>query len=240
MIPGIDVSHHNAPSAVPWRDVRGGFAFLRATFGSTGVDKAATEHAARAVGEGCQAIGAYHYLKADSGGGDQARHFFERVDQLEQVTGRLAIAVDVEGMPPPHPPWDPSIYTSRLYAFLDVVQKAGRVCAVYIAPWQAAKMGLDARVGACPLWLAHWVPVPKTPKPWSDWQIWQYGIDSSIDRNRYRGSVAELRALFGLDGPALTYDTLGPVTTAVRAAEGRGATVESFVARDEGPVIDGR
>lgn len=239
MIPGIDLSHHNGPGAVPWRTAK--FAFVRATFGSKGLDTATTEHLSRGLQAGCPVLGAYHYLKADSPGGDQAAHFLSRVLQLEGLAGPLALAVDVEDMPPPHPPWDASIYTSRLLAFLDVLERAGRVCAVYIAPWQAAKMGLDARVGRCPLWLAHWVSIPKVPNPpWSDWAIWQYAVEGGIDRNRYRGSVADLRALFRLDSP-LSFDVLAPVVTEIRAAEGRGpGGVEDFTSRPEGPVIDGR
>ena len=245
MIPGIDLSHHNALSAAPWHTVTSGFAFVRATFGGTGLDTAATEHLARGLAAGCPALGAYHYLRADSLGEKQARHFLSRVEELEQMTGPLMCAVDVEDMPPPHPPFDRTVYASRLYVFLETMAKADRVCAVYIAPWMAAAMALDQRVGACPLWLAHWVSVPKVPFTWANvgasWTIWQYGVEgpkgAEIDRNRCRLSVADLRAVMGLDRPAATYDTLGPVTVGVRAAEGRGATVEDFVFRDEGPVI---
>ena len=80
--------------------------------------------------------------------------------------------------------------------------------------------------------------MPRAPRPWTDWRIWQFGVDGGVDRNRFRGSVEDLRALL-LPEP-LSYDTLGPVVSEVRAAEGRGRTVEDFQSRDEGPVIDGR
>ncbi len=242
MIPGIDLSSHNSVPAAPWASVRSGFAFVRVTMGATGRDTAAAEHLARGAQAGCPALGAYHFLRADSAGERQAEGFLARVHELEQVTGPLLCAVDVEDMPPPHPPWDLAAYRRALLDFLDVLSRAGRVCAVYVAPWMADRLALPPELAACPLWLAHWVSVPKPPKPWSTWQIWQYGVEGvqgqQVDRNRYRGTAQDLRELFRLDSqPA--FDSLGPVVTSIHAARGQGpGGAEDFVTGPGEGVID--
>ena len=59
-----------------------------------------------------------------------------------------------------------------------------------------------------------------------------------FDRNRFDGSIEELRALV-LPDQASSYDSLGPVVTSIHAARGQGpGGAEDFVSRDEGPVID--
>ncbi len=78
-----------------------------------------------------------------------------------------------------------------------------------VAPRQSEKSRLPCR------WLARYGPEPKPPPAWKRWELWQYsdgnlgpephevaGI-SPCDRDRFNGSAAELRALWGYPAPAM-------------------------------------
>lgn len=54
-----------------------------------------------------------------------------------------------------------------------------------------------------PLWIAHYdVQQPTLPASWSSWSFWQYtekgavrGIIGNVDRNKFNGSLNDLKAL---------------------------------------------
>lgn len=99
-----------------------------------------------------------------------------------------------------------------------------------------------------PLWAAHvGVTSPLVPPPWERAVLHQYehnakvagakkGTFAAVDWNRSELTIEQLAAVFRGDAVP-GFDTLGPVLAGVRAAEGRGATADTFVSRDEGPAI---
>jgi lysozyme len=55
-----------------------------------------------------------------------------------------------------------------------------------------------------PLWIAHYTakPQPNIPATWNNWVLWQFsekgkvnGVKGSVDRDRFNGSLDDLRAL---------------------------------------------
>lgn len=235
MLLGIDVSSHNPPAFVPWKAAR--FGFVRVTMGSKGIDEHAYEHFLRARTAGVELLGAYHYLRGDSPGAEQAQHFAARVLDLERQGGPLALAVDVEPLPPPAPSWERGVYAQALASFVEALP-IQRPCAVYGSPGYLVTLQLGARVLGCPWWLAHWnVGEPMTPAPLPGWTVHQYAVLGGIDRNRFRGDEAGFREVFGLHPPPLPFDVLGGVVSAVQAAQGIGDSGEDFVSRDEGPAF---
>ena len=245
MIWGLDVSHwQTKPAAVPWKGRA--FGCVRITWGVEGVDELADEHMARALDAGVQLLIAYHYQK-DQPGSIQADHFHRRRRELEATFGPLGCANDLEDMigPDGKPvPWDLARYQASTAAFVGRHRElTPRPLAIYGNPHDLQRYAVADRIADEPLWLADWLAPYPVPPPWKRWTILQFkgGGLTGFDENRYDGTIEEMRARFLPDAVhPLTYDSLGPVTTAVRAAEGRGATVETFVSRDEGPVIDGR
>jgi|GEM_PF-1227335 len=61
---------------------------------------------------------------------------------------------------------------------------------------------------ACDLWVAHWeTDKPVLPDVWNSWLFWQYtshgalpGYDGRLDRDRFNGTVEELRDKYGGGG----------------------------------------
>jgi hypothetical protein len=184
-------------------------------------------------------IGAYHYLRGDSPGYEQADVFWDRACDLGGGES-FALAVDLEDMMPPAPPWDRKVYGQRGADFLERLRHlSGRPCGVYGSPGYLATLALPAAL-AGPLWAAHWgVATPLVVPPWSEATIHQYAVIDGLDRNRFRGTRADFRRAFGLEVLTPTDEQLGALAGRVRRAEGRGDTAETFVAIDEGPVIPG-
>jgi lysozyme len=55
-----------------------------------------------------------------------------------------------------------------------------------------------------PLWIAHYTgnPLPNFPATWNNWTLWQFsekgqvnGLNTSVDQDRFAGSLADLKAL---------------------------------------------
>ena len=191
---GVDVSHHNGP--VPWAGISPSFAFVRASYG-TAPDAYARGHLSMAQGAGVELLGAYHYMRGDVDGTAQARAFLSRAAELEaQLPGAaLALAVDIEHLPEPEPPWDVPTYRAVLLAFLETLRAAGRVCAVYGPRLLLADLDLPAWVSRLPLWAAS---TPPAPAPWTSIAIQQTGVVAKIDRNTFTGDADDWRRLFEL------------------------------------------
>jgi nucleoid-associated protein YgaU len=100
-----------------------------------------------------------------------------------------------------------------------------------------------------PLWIAHYTekPRPRLPKGWKRWTLWQYtdqgrvsGIGGRCDLDRFRGSLAELRAFAGggtlpppdfppLSGPGEKTYSVQPGDTLSGIALRFGVTVSALV-----------
>jgi lysozyme len=224
MLEGPDVSRHNGGQ--PWAAMRPGFAIARASYG-TASDVAARPHLTAAHGAGVELLGAYHYLRADVSAAEQAHVFLAAVDELEAALGvELALAVDVENLPAPAPPWGPRAYRASLVTFLALMP---RPCAVYIAPSYAGLLALPAGLAAAPLWVAHWnVDKPTVPAPWTSWALWQTGIRGGLDRNTFAGGADDWRRTFGL-GPLTRAAALARALGEVGTTEANEARIQEYL-----------
>ena len=239
---GIDLSHHNPPASVPWDGVE--FVGVRVTYGTT-LDKLAEVHLRAAHDRGITCLLAYHYQNMSAPGDAQARAFLERTHALEDALGlpRLGLATDLEDLPAPAKPWPREEYAAIADAFaVELAEHIRRPLGVYGSPSFLDELVLSARVTSGPLWLAHHTsaPAPRMPRAWSRWAIWQHAVDTlpggaKIDRNRCRLDPAAWRALWTPPDP---HPELGGVVRATRAAMGLGDGADTFVTRDEGPIIE--
>lgn len=234
MLQGFDVSAHNA-APIPWHEVS--FGFARISHGR-GLDKSAPAHLERMLDAGCER-GAYHYLRGDSPGYEQAEVFWTAVCDYGGGTS-FALALDLEHLPPPAAPWDRKVYRHRALDFLRRIRElSGRTCAVYSYRHHLEWLAFTAaEVDGAPLWLSDISGGVEVPKPWQAWTVHQYsyGPGNTLDHNRFDGSREDWRRAFGLQPSAVDVN-LGALAGAVRAAEGRGASVEDFVSVPEGPRI---
>ncbi len=228
---GFDVSTWNG--GVPWVDAS--FAIVRVSHG-LGSDLAAEKHLGDARKAGVELLGAYHYLRGDSAGVYQAGYFWDRVCELG---GRdsFVLALDLEDLPPPAPPWGLIAYCTTAHDFLRRLRDlSGRPCVIYGSPAYLTALGLSAELVG-PLWVAHWgTSGPTVPPPWKDWTIHQYEGEP-LDHNRFRGSVDDWCRTFGVTLTSHPADlAAGNVGAAVRRAA--GGTPGNYSTTDEGPTID--
>jgi lysozyme len=100
---------------------------------------------------------------------------------------------------------------ARMHRWLDRVESAfARRPLIYTSPgfWDA--LDADTTFAKYPLWVAHWdTSCPGVPGSWSAWTFWQTtdhaeipGIPGSVDRDRFNGSLADLRAFTGAGEPS--------------------------------------
>ena len=91
-VQGIDVSHYQGQ--IDWKQMKAqgiGFAYIKATEGSSYVDECYEQNMTDAENAGI-AAGAYHFFSFDSPGVTQAEHFIQTVGE----DGTLIPVVDVE------------------------------------------------------------------------------------------------------------------------------------------------
>ncbi len=185
---GVDVSHHQGP--VDWRRVRAdgiGFAYLKATEGSTFVDPRFAEHARRARRAGLH-VGGYHYFTLCSPGAPQGEHFVEVLDPVlgSGPAGTMPPAVDLElAGNCPEPPARAALL-AEIRAFVDVVERGTRQrVVVYAYPDFEARFGIAAALDR-----RLWVRRIGSRPPQGSWWLWQRddrarvdGIDGPVDLN---------------------------------------------------------
>lgn len=182
---GIDASHHQG--AIDWRAVAGdgiGFAYLKASEGTTYVDPTFAAHRAEARRQGIR-VGGYHYFQLCSPGVEQAVHFVEVLGEIAGDT-HLPPAVDLEiagscDTPPPR-----AALLAEVRAFLDRVEAGtGRAPVVYLYPDFEERYGFAAELADH----RQWVRSLDRP-PDRRWWIWQRtdsgtvaGIAGPVDVN---------------------------------------------------------
>jgi GH25 family lysozyme M1 (1,4-beta-N-acetylmuramidase) len=220
---GIDVSYcqdgiDEDTSGVNWTEAatHNSFAIIRCSIGET-MDRCLYSHYNKAKAAG-MLVGFYHYLSENYPGRQQARFVSALTNDLDFD---LPVALDVEAQGLTKQQvmdfvarWkeltiEPlAIYTSRT--------AWNRIVGPGAQPWAAGGK----------LWVADArdVPAPALPDPWVTWEFWQYGVKagpeypSAIDRNRFRGTIADLENEYGdwLVPPApptdirVTYEPGGP------------------------------
>lgn len=196
---GIDVSHYQGDP--DWSKVKAAgvdFAFIKATEGSSLVDKKFARNRAQARLYGVP-TGFYHFARANAPLQNQINNFLATVGKLEP--GDLPPVLDVE-IPEP---WLKLSLKKRLelvYGWLKAAKKAlGVDPIIYMSPSFAQVLGNDPGLAAYPLWVAHYTKAgkPTVPKPFPFWTFWQYsdrgtvsGITGPVDVNRFNGDKSQL------------------------------------------------
>lgn len=198
-LPGIDISHWNAP--VNWKKLRPrqvAFVIAKATEGQTYDDPEYAGYQAGAAEEGI-AFTAYHFARPDLTPGDaviEADHFLAGADLH---AGDLIPALDLEasGGLTPHE------LKAWTWSWLEEVRARLAVRAmIYTSPsfWREHLNNTEefAKAGYRLLWIAKWtghVDVPAHDWHHYGWTFWQFdpcgqvhGIDGCVDRDRYNGT----------------------------------------------------
>jgi lysozyme len=213
---GIDVSHHNGP--VDWgAAARSGlaFAYAKATEGATVIDDRFAVNWA-AIRDAGLFRGAYHFFHPATPVEQQADHFVSTVGQL--APGDLPPMLDLEETSQSNDEWphiEPARRVPLALQWLERVEQAlGRKPVVYTRRgFVRATLGEAGRLVEHPVWIAHYTlaPKPAVPPGWAKWTLWQYtdsgrvaGITSNVDKNRFNGSLGELRVLASLSADAAT------------------------------------
>jgi lysozyme len=201
MIPGIDVSHHNGN--VDWsRVAQAGivFAFVKATEGSNVVD---THFEANYAGMKTNQIlrGAYHFFRPSLDAQAQAANFLKRVPKL--AAGDLPAALDVEVSDGQ----TPHTIVDGVQKWLNTVGAAlGCVPLIYTSASLWNENVGSKSFSKFPLWVAHYTnnSTPNLPAGFADYAFWQYsesgnvaGVTGSVDLDRFKGTVDELKQLAG-------------------------------------------
>jgi GH25 family lysozyme M1 (1,4-beta-N-acetylmuramidase) len=204
---GIDASHHQG--TVDWRAVAGAkdFAIIKATDGAaySHTDWYRQNMAKMAATD--LIPGAYHFLRTNSSGRDQARFFVETVGDFE---GKLAVC-DVETGPGDT---HPGIRTVNDFATEFARLVPGHPLIIYTGRWYwVGILGDPPGAHLGPLWHSEYetsqAEVADGPESdnyggWGHCTIWQYtstgscpGVGGDCDLNLFHGSRSELLALTG-------------------------------------------
>lgn len=198
-IHGIDISKHQ--QTVSWddvsqmtsKDVKIGFAFIKATEGLGRVDEQFRRNWMKAGKAGIPR-GAYHFFIASKSGKAQAENFMETV-QLEP--GDLPPVLDVEQTYGTDLP----TLQQRVADWLLMVEKKYRVKPIIYTNADFYANYLSGRFDDYPLWVAHYF-VKDRPRINRDWIFWQHsesghvdGIKPLVDFNVFNGDSTAFRKL---------------------------------------------
>lgn len=178
MFKGIDVSHYQLPSAVPYGALRkAGFSFvyINATDGIK-PDARVDEHTKRARDAGLD-VGFYCFWMQQQDPEEQARALRDTVEPLGYGLDWLAPSLDLE--------WQPG----RLRAQPSLFERAQRTaemfrewwggCIIYTASAFWAEMGRPAWWTSYPLWIADYSSSESKVRSLGDapWAIWQHASE---------------------------------------------------------------
>jgi len=194
---GIDVT---TQGTVDWAQVHGAgieFAFIGATEGETGVYNQFAANWTGALNAGVTR-GAFHYFLASLDPVVQADHFVNTVGVLRG--GDLPMAIDLEETDGQ----TAAVTASKAATFIQRVSSVtGRPVILYVSSSFFSSLGSPSSLSSRILWINHkGVTCPDIPSPsFSDWAFWQYGnsavagVSGSVSRDKFNGSLADLRAL---------------------------------------------
>ncbi len=198
-IHGIDVSKYQ--QTISWeavrdmqvRDIRIGFAFIKATEGNGNVDAFFKRNWRKSKQAGITR-GAYHFFIASKEGKTQAKNFIKRV---ELESGDLPPVLDVEQ----NYGTSASQLRKEVKEWLDVVETNYGVQPIIYTNVDFYKQYLKGHFDDYPLWVAHYLQ-PNKPRISREWWFWQHseegrvnGIISKVDFNVFSGDSSQFRAL---------------------------------------------
>jgi lysozyme len=207
-VEGIDVSHWQGD--VDWQAVKKSgrkFAFAKATEGRSMVDEK-FERNWKNMKEAGIIRGAYHFAKPTSAAKPQARHFHKTV---KPEPGDLPLVLDLEE----GEEVGPQKLEQWVRTFVDEIKSlSGEAPIIYSGGfWKTHLNHMTDNLG-CLLWLPQYGPKAENPRAWKKWTFWQYsdgtinaarlrpvpGVGQSCDRNRFQGTVVQLRKFTLING----------------------------------------
>ncbi|MFE9854984.1 GH25 family lysozyme [Streptomyces sp. NPDC005780] len=233
-VTGVDTSHYNherngkKDTPIDWKRVAASnsFAFLKATQGVSGKDGwFARDYAAASRTSLHRAPYHFFHPRSTTDGAAQARHFVSVVRAAGYRGGRageLPPVLDVEKLPAKGAGevCPKALRAPQVRAFLNEVKKEFGVTPIVYTRASFVKECMDGKgevFAGYPLWLARYGSGANEPQRVAgagrSWTFWQYsrsgtvpGIDGPVDRNVFRGSPAELRAMAKGSTPRLSHD----------------------------------
>lgn len=196
---GIDVSRYQG--TISWRqvksmqdkDVKLGFAFIKATEGLTKTDRCFKRN-----WKTCREMkiprGAYHFYLANKSGKEQARNFIKAV---KLQPGDLPPVVDIEHLYGA----SPQAMRGELLQWLRIIENHYHVKPILYTYVSFYEHYLGEDFDEYPLWIAHYKQKEK-PRIERDWLFWQFdetgrvnGILSNTDFNVFNGDSAMFKAM---------------------------------------------
>lgn len=196
-IHGIDISRHQYDvdwaeiKAMQVKNIRIGFAFIKATEGLGRVDNEFRDNWANAKKVGMPR-GAYHYFIASKSGKAQAENFIETV-KLEK--GDMPPVLDVEET------YGANLadLQQRVQDWLTMVEKYYKVKPIIYTGVNFYENFLAEKFDGYPLWVAHYL-VKDKPRIKRNWLFWQHnekghvnGVDAYVDFNAFYGDSTDFR-----------------------------------------------
>jgi len=198
-IHGIDVSRYQ--SSVNWgmvkemksREVKLGFAFIKATEGRNLSDKQFTRNWRKSRQSGV-VRGAYHFFRARTDAAAQARLFIKNVTLLP---GDLPPVLDVESLDN----MTAAEMQDGVALWLHLVEQHYKVKPIIYSNAVFYNNYLHPRFADYSLWVAHYKE-RKRPRTSRKWTFWQHsesgrvnGINHHVDFNVFNGDSTAFRAL---------------------------------------------
>lgn len=198
-IHGIDISHHQG--TIDWDDVKTmkvrnikvGFAFIKATEGTTTTDRAFRPNWFNAKEKGLPR-GAYHFFVASKSGKAQAQQFIKTVTIQK---GDLPPVLDVELINGT----SKSDLQQRVKDWLSTIENYYHVKPIIYTNADFYETYLAGVFDDYPLWVAHYL-VEDKPRITRNWTIWQHsekghvnGIDAFVDFNVFNGDSTDFKNL---------------------------------------------
>jgi lysozyme len=203
-IHGIDVSRYqtriNWPLVRNMRegDVRIGFAFIKATEGTTLHDPQFERNWRKSREYGI-VRGAYHFFRPSQNGARQARHF---LSQVKLLPGDMPPVLDVELIGR----LTKDELQEEVQQWLNVVEEATGTKPILYTSARFYNNYLYPRFNDYALWVAHYLE-PNSPQVNTTWHFWQHsergrvnGIAGYVDFNVFNGDSAHFRRLL-ISGP---------------------------------------
>ena len=198
-IHGIDVSRYQ--QTISWeavhdmevKDIRLGFAFIKATEGNGNVDPFFRGNWRKAKSAG-MIRGAYHFFIVTKDGKTQAQNFINRVTL---TSGDLPPVLDVEQT------FGASAVQIRkeVKTWLEVIENYYSVRPIIYTNVDFYERFLKDAFDEYPLWVAHYLQ-PHQPRISRDWTFWQHseqgrvnGILSRVDFDVFNGESLSFKAL---------------------------------------------
>ena len=198
-IHGIDISYYQGN--VNWSEVRSmqvkqvkiGFAFIKATEGLVNVDRMFKRNWKNAERAGVTR-GAYHFFLATKSGKAQAENFIRNV---RLKPGDLPPVLDIEQLYGVNP----KKMRKEVQVWLQAVEDNYHVKPIIYTYVNFYSQFLDGAFDDYPLWAAHYLE-QKKPHVHRTWSFWQHnergrvnGIVTRVDFNVFNGDSSEFEAL---------------------------------------------